>query len=199
MNKMRRVFRAALIVLALGMTLAACEATVPVKTFPELTYQHLGKIKLDVASIDVVQAYKPPMKAPNVEHRFPTSPMTALSRWGHDRLIAGGDKGYARFSILDAAVRETALAMKEGIKGAFTKDQSERYDAALEARLELFDGTGKSLGFVDAKTSRSVTVREDATVNDREKAWFDLTESLMKDINTELEKNISAYLGGHLM
>lgn len=199
MKKMHKVVRTGMMIAALGLTLVACEATVPVRSFPELTFQHLGKIELNVASIDIVQAYKPPMKAPNVEHRFPTSPMTALSRWGHDRLMASGAQGYARFSILDAAVSETALVMKDGIKGAFTKDQSERYDAALEARLEIFNAAGTSLGFTDAKASRSLTVREDATVNDREKAWFNLTEALMKDINAELEKNISQYLGGYLM
>lgn len=189
---------AALMLAVFGFALAACEATVPSRTFPELTYQHLGPIKLNVASMEIVNAYKAPMSEPNVDHLFPTSPSGALTRWGEDRLIAAGSSGHALFTITDASVKETALAMKEGLKGAFTKDQSERYDAQMEASLEIFDDTGKSLGFANAKVSRSVTVREDATINDREQAWFDLTESMMKDINAELEKNISAYLGSYL-
>ncbi|MCH8213764.1 MAG: hypothetical protein IIC54_06800, partial [Proteobacteria bacterium] len=47
--------------------------------------------------------------------------------------------------------------------------------------------------------SRSRTLREDASINDRERMWFDLIEALMRDFNAELEKNIRQYLGGYLM
>jgi hypothetical protein len=184
----------AFLTLVFSLSLLACEATVPPRNFPELTFQHLEPIRLDVASLETVSSYKPPMTAPNVDHMFPTSPLNALSRWVSDRLVASGSGSVARFTIVDAAVRETTLTRKKGFTGAFTKDQSERYDAALEATLEIIDDSGSQKGFASAKVSRSVTVREDASVNDREQAWFNLTEALMKDINGELEKNISQYL-----
>ncbi len=177
-----------------SLALAACEATVPSQIFPELTYHHLGKIDLDVGSIKTLSAYKSPITAPNVDHLFPTSPLKALRSWSTDRLAATGSDDIARFTILDASVRETALERQKGIKGVFTKDQSERYDASLEATLEIIDAKGKQRGFANAKISRSISVREDATVNDREQAWFTLTEALMRDFNSELEKNISRYL-----
>ncbi len=49
------------------------------------------------------------------------------------------------------------------------------------------------------RISRSRTLREDATINDRERMWFDLTEALMGDFNAELEKNIRQYVSGYLM
>ena len=169
-----------------SLALAACEATVPSQIFPELTYHHLGKIDLDVGSIKTLSAYKSPITSPNVDHLFPTSPLKALRSWSTDRLAATGSDDIARFTILDASVRETALEKQ--------KDQSERYDASLEATLEIIDAKGKQRGFANAKISRSISVREDATVNDREQAWFTLTEALMRDFNSELEKNISRYL-----
>lgn len=188
----------AVMAMIVGASLAGCEATVPTRTFPELTFQHLEKIDLNVASLETVTSYKAPMTEPNVDHLFPTAPGTALSRWAKDRLVAAGSGAVARFTVLDASVRETALSKQKGLKGAFTKDQSERYDATLEATLEIIDDSGRSRGFANAKVSRSITVREDATVNDREQAWFALTEALMKDINAEMEKNISQYLAGWL-
>jgi hypothetical protein len=175
-------------------SLASCQATAPTLVFPELTFQHMKSLSLNVAKLETMSSYKPPMSAPNVDHLFHTSPAGALGRWAEDRLRAVGKNGFARFTIIEASVTETQLDMKKGIIGAFTKDQSERYDAVLEAKLEIYDDSGLSIGFARAKATRSVTVREDSSVNQREQAWFRLTEELVRDIDAELEKNISMYL-----
>jgi hypothetical protein len=175
-------------------SLASCLATAPTLVFPELTFQHLKPLSLNVAKLEIVSAYKPSMSAPNVDHLFHMSPAGALDRWTEDRLRAVGKNGLALFTILEASVTETPLDMKKGIIGTFTKDQSERYDAILEAKLEIFDDDGLSIGFARAKATRSVTVSEDASVNQREQVWFHLTEELVRDIDKELETNISIYL-----
>jgi len=180
----------ALVVLSLG----ACQATAPTPVYPELTFQHLKSLNLNVAKLENVNSFKPTLSAPNVDHLFPTSPADALGRWAEDRLHAVGTNGFARFTILEASVTETRLDMKKGVIGAFTKDQSERYDAVLEGKLEIFDDSGVSRGFASARATRSVTVREDSSVNQREQAWFTLTEELLRDMDAELEKNISLYL-----
>ncbi len=191
-------FRGAILLVIFGTSLAGCAASVPNPTFPELTFGHLGQINLNVASLEIVSSYKSPMAAPNVEHKFPSSPEKALMRWASDRLRATGSSARASFTILNASVRETTLEKQKGIKGAFTKDQSERYDAVLEASLKITDDDTNSEGFANAKASRSITVREDATLNERAQAWFELNEALMQDINAALEKNISQYLGNWL-
>lgn len=175
-------------------SLASCQATAPTLVFPELTFQHMKSLSLNVAKLESMSSYKPPMSAPNVDHLFHTPPAGVLSRWAEDRLRAVGKNGFARFTIIEASVTETRLDMKKGIIGAFTKDQSERYDAVLEAKLEIFDDSELSIGFARAKAIRSVTIREDSSVNQREQAWFSLTEELVRDIDAELEKNISMYL-----
>jgi len=192
-------FQASILVIVFGIALAGCEASVQSPTFPELTFQHLGAINLNVESVEIVSTYEPPLVSPNVEHLFPTSPEKALERWASDRLVASGAGARARFTIIKASVRETKLEIKKGIQGAFTKDQSERYDAVLEASLQIIDDNGAAKGLANARVSRSVTVREDATLNERTQAWFNLNEALMQDINAELEKNISQYLGNWLM
>jgi hypothetical protein len=187
---MVKLFSFALVV----SSLASCQATAPTLVFPELTFQHLKPLSLNVAKLEIVSSYKPPMSAPNVDHLFHMSPAGALDRWTEDRLRAVGKNGLALFTILEASVTETPLDMKKGIIGTFTKDQSERYDAILEAKLEIFDDDGLSIGFARAKATRSVTVSEDASVNQREQVWFHLTEELVRDIDKELETNISIYL-----
>jgi hypothetical protein len=38
-------------------------------------------------------------------------------------------------------------------------------------------------------------VREDITINKRERIWFDLTEALARDFDAAMEKNMRQHLG----
>ena len=190
---------AVLLGLVLTAMLAACETPPPKQRLIELTFAHLPIFSLDVARVEVVSDYASPMKTPNVEHLFPTPPEKGLRRWAADRLKAGGKKGSARFVIHNAAITETALPITKGLKGAFKKEQSERYEAVVEASLEILDARGFRKGFASARLTRSRTVREDATLNQREAVWFAMTEALLNDFDKELEKNIRQYLLGYLL
>ena len=190
---------AALLGLVLTSMLAACETPPPKPRLHGLTFAHLPVLSLDVARVEVVSDYAPPMMAPNVEHLFPTPPETGLRRWAADRLKAGGKKGSARFVIHIAAVTEAALPVTKGLKGAFKKEQSERYEAMVEASLEILDARGFRKGFASARVTRSRTVREDATLNQREAVWFAMTEALLNDFDKEIERNIRQYLLGFLL
>ncbi len=176
----------ALGILALGLT--ACETPVSVQKLPELTYTHLGPLKLNVARIEVVSQYRPPLQAPNVEHLFPTPPLKAVRRWARDRLKTAGRSGTARLIISKASAVETPLQKKTGLKATFTKQQSHRYDLDLEASIEM------PAGRVTARATRFMTIREDASINERDRIWFDLTENLMRDFNAEMEKKLARFL-----
>ncbi len=186
-------------VLGIGLGVAACESDVRVQKLPELTFTHLGSIKLNVSRLETALRYKAPLKKPNVEHLMPVQPATAMQRWAKDRLIKTGPSGVARFTIHEASVIEEKLRMDSSFTGVFTKQQSERYTGRVEASLEVFDARGKRLGFASANAVRSKTVREDATLNDREKLWFDLVEELMKEFDREMVKNIKTHLVNWMM
>ena len=177
---------------ALLLGLPACETPVKAQKFPELTFTHLKPIKLDLAAIEVVVRYRPPLRVPNVDHLFPTPPVKALRRWAADRLQAVGRAGSARFVIEDASAVETALKKKTGVVATFTKQQAYRYDLTVEAALEISDG--RRQGRATARVTRSRTVPEDTSLNDRDRIWFELTETLMADFNAEIEKNMRTYL-----
>ena len=183
------------------VALAGCQSAPPPQRFPELTYGHLGVMRLDVERIEIVNEYQAPLAPPNVDHLFSTPPERALRRWAQDRLAASGTPGrYARFVITDAKVTETNLPRTTGITGAFTKDQSQRYDLSMSAAIEIREDRGNfRTGYATASTSRSRTVREDISVNDREKVWFEMLEQAMNEINTELERQIKANMARFLV
>lgn len=186
--------RNALVLLAGG--LAACSTQPPRPRFPELTYGHLGQFTFDVQRVDIVSEYKAPFASPNVEHLFPTAPEQTLRRWAQDRLAATGTAGrYARFVIQEAKVTETQLPRTPGVRGAFTTDQTQRYDGVLSVVLEIREERANyRAGTASAWASRSRTVAEGITVNDRDKVWFDLIEAMMNDLNAEMDRQIRANL-----
>ena len=179
---------------ALCGALAACQTPDPEPSYPELTYAHFGAIPLDVARIEVVRAYVPPAKKPNVDHLFPVKPLAAADRWVRDRLRAAGRTGVVRATIARASVVEVPLKRTKGIRGAFTKDQSERYDGLIEISIQILGNDGREKANVTSRAERSRTVAEDASPNDREKVWFEMTEAMMNDLNASLQRQINRHL-----
>ena len=186
-------------IVAAALLLAACSEAPPPTRFPQLTYAHHGAFVLDVSEIEIVDAYRSPLRSPNVEHLMPVTPAAVARQWADDRLKKAGSSGRrAVFTIENAAVTESLLQRKSGIRGALTVDQSERYDATLAIRLEIFDIAGRSVGVVEANAERSRSVPEDITLDAREKIWFSITESLANDLNAELDRAIPQFLGQYL-
>jgi hypothetical protein len=190
----RTLTRFAFFVLALAMPLAACETPPPPQKLPEITFKHLAPIKLNVATVDIVVRYRPPMKAPNVDHVFPTPPLKALRTWAADRIKAVGRSGKAEFVIDVASAVEQPLQKKTGFTATFTKQQEARYDLLVEASIEVSDGLKHDRAV--ARASRFITTREDVTLTQRDRIWFDETEKLMAEFNAEMDRNVQQFLGG---
>ena len=174
--------------------LAACETPVDDAKLPDMTFTHLPRLQINVASVEIDDRYKPPLKSPNVEHTLVNSPASVLRRWATDRLNPVGVSDIARLIITDAAVTETALKKDTSFTGTFTKQQSHRYDFSVAATLEIVGSAGIRKAFAAANASRSQTTREDMSVAEREKIMFGITEKLMRDFNAEMEKNIRRHL-----
>ncbi len=176
-----------------ALTVSACQTT-PTPQLPNLSYSHLPIINIGVAKVEVDSEYAAPFAAPNVEHNLSTTPNSAFIQWVNDRVRARGQGGTAKFIVEEASVIETALDRTKGVKGLFTKDQSERYSGTLKGRVEIFGPSGEKLGFAAATASRSQTVGEDINLNERERIMFELVEALVTDFGATLERNMKTYL-----
>ncbi len=185
---------APLVTLAL---VAACATPSPAPRFPELTYAHLGPIRLDVAVVEIIDEYVPPLRAPNVEHAFPATPAAAARRWAQDRLVAVGGDRKVVFIIRDASVTESALDVKEGVEGTLTTDQATRYHGEVVVHIEI-RGIAGWLAYVEANASRARSAPEDISLNERDQLFFEMTEGLITDLNGQLEANIRTYFADYL-
>jgi hypothetical protein len=196
---MRTALRCLCLLLLAGLV-AGCDTPPSREPFPKLTYSYLPPYRLAVSKVEVVDAYRPPLAAPNVEQSFPVSPSATAAQWGRDRLVAVGSVNRAVYTVLRGDAIETHIepADSGGLFSDFTVQQTERYDLTIAVRLQIVDSAGRVIASVDAKAARSLTVAEDATLNDRERAWFSLTEQTMKDLNAALEKSLPQYLRSYL-
>ncbi|MCW9034668.1 MAG: hypothetical protein OQJ97_10660 [Rhodospirillales bacterium] len=175
------------------LTVSACQ-TAPPPQMPTLSYSHLPALNLAVSQVEIGSEYKAPMIAPNKEHTLATSPSMAFTQWVNDRVRTQGQGGMAKFVVEEASVIETALNRTKGVKGLFTKDQAERYNGTLKGRVEIYNSSGKKLGYATASATRSQTVGEGINLNERERILFELVEALVADFGTALEKNMRSYL-----
>jgi hypothetical protein len=196
---MKHGFRG-LLILLFATLLAGCDTPPSRESFPKLTYGYLPPYRLAVQNVEIVNAYRSPMTSPNVEQDFPVSPAGTAAQWGRDRLIAEGGRDRAVYTVQRGDPVEVHLAQGDsgGMLSDFTESQSERYDLNIAVQLQIIDPTGRVTASVDAKATRSRTVADDATLNERERVWFQLTEAAMKDLNASLEKSIPLYMQSYL-
>ena len=178
-------------------TLLSCKTSNIESTTPELTFSHLPDIRINVAKISVLNEYKMPFKQPNVEHVAPISPGASAERWVSDILIPVGDKLDAQFIIKSGSIIESELKTQKGLKGVFAIEQSKRYTAIVDARLEIFDGS-RRLATINAKAKRSHTLREDATPNLKTNLLFNLVENLMATFDRELRRQVDSHLQNYI-
>ncbi|MBP7338148.1 hypothetical protein [Niveispirillum sp.] len=177
--------------LSLALT-APLLAVLPVAAQSIVDFSGREAIVLDVASIEVESQYVAPMAPPNIDHELPLTPSDAVRLWASTRLKAGGTQGKARVIIKDASVKEIDLDRTKGIKGWFTKDQSQKYEGKFAVDI-VVEGTSRGYtGSVSAAVARSTTVAEDVTLAQREKTMTDLVRDLVGDLDTELDKSIRA-------
>lgn len=184
---------------ALGLLTAACQTPPPQKDYAEITFKHRTPMQFDVASIVIEYLYKEPLSAPHVEHEMPVPPGRVAETWARDRLLAGGRSGRLVYRVLEASVIETNISGESSLSGLFSVEQSERYNARVRVEVELLDGAGISRARVETVAERSVTVPEDASVNEREAVWYRLTEQVMTDLDGETERSLRRYMADYIL
>lgn len=187
MRRLPKTLALLAILLVGGLSLATCELAPPRPEYPLFRYTEQPPLRFDVAEVVIEQAYKPSSEGSNVELLFPLRPDQAAAGWAGDRLVAAGSTRRLRFIVNDASVTETALQTKTGISGAVTIDQAERYDATLTIDVQVVENDGFVAGNATATVRRSVTLPEDASMNDREGTWYQLTKALTDDMDRQLE------------
>ena len=182
-----------LFVILVFASASACETNVVRTLIPDLSFSHLPTFKFAVAEI-IIKDYRADAKEEaNIEARFPIPISDALKQWTEDRLIAAGGTNIMLVVIEEARVSSELLEIDKDLEALFTVEQAERITAVLRVKIQIVDKEGKVVAFTRAECTRSRTIGENISLNERDGIYNEITTVLMNDFNTSQEQEIHKY------
>lgn len=179
---------------ATALVLAACPPPTPRPDYPPISFAEKPPIALDVAAIEIAVPYVEPLELPHVGESFPEPPLRAARSWAEQRLRAVGERGTATVTIVEAGAVELELEQSSGLKGLFTKEQAQRYEVTVAVRVDVVDPVGPRMRGAEARVKRSITVPENADLNEREDIQYQVTKDAMADLDRAMEAQIRQHL-----
>jgi len=182
----------------LALFLAACTNPPPPPTSSvDITFQHRPPIQVNVANIEVVDRSAPRVTANRIEQLHQQNPASLARRWAEERLRASGASGQMTLIIEEAAVIEKSFPRSTGFSALFKDEVDTRLEGVLAARLEYRQGPHS--GSVDVKAEAFKEILSDATLNERDAAYFDLLERLARQFDETLTRDVEANFGDVLV
>lgn len=192
---MSRIVVLATLASALLVLLAACTTgPKPAPAFPPFEFRAKPPVRFDVAHIEIEDRYRPPLKAPNVEHLFPIPLAAAAQRWAEDRFQAVGRTGTARVLIEDASATLKSLPVDKGFTGLFKREQAEELNGELSVRIEIGGLASRATGFAEAKAVGRRTIPENVSLNERDRIYYEFAKELTEKLDQSMDQAIAKYL-----
>ncbi len=182
-----RRFALQLSVLALPALAAACGgrdggAAEPVVVAP-LSYDYLTKLRLNVATLDIDDGWRPPYGAAEVSAYSPIPPVTALRQMAQDRIVTAGVSGRATFRIVDASI----VRLGDRLQATF----------AVQLTVATTDGTRS--GYAEARVLHTSQFPDDGDRVTLRNALYAITRATMDDMNVEFEFQVRRSLRDTMM
>jgi hypothetical protein len=172
---------------SLTMLSACAEETAPTAN-PQ--YVLPNKINLDVQSLNLVDQSGPqPIDSPYNKNHFQPTITEAIRQWANDRLQAVGSTGQGTVVIRDASLVQQAIPHSDSM---FKRQQASKYVAHADVEIEVRGREGS--GIASAQANRYVSLPEDPNAIEKQKAYFEVLNGLMRDLGTNLESAIQGHL-----
>jgi len=164
---------------------------------PDITFQNYKPIVIDVKKIEVINNYNSPMKEPNVEYLFHNKIDLSAKQLIKRRLVAHGGDNILKVIIDDASVIREYLPIDISFLGKFKREPYERLKAKIILHFKLVNSLFPDaiIAKYEVIATRNKTLLEGISLSDRDKAYFQLTEDLMVDLNKGLQKVIRKAFG----
>lgn len=183
--------------LCLSLALSACFSSVE-NEWPGISYHAAAPVSVNAGRIQITNNYNAPMAAPNVEHMFRLSPSAAAQELArHQISAAGGGTRVLRVIVDDASVRQKTLPKEEGVVGIVKRVPDEQFDARVALRFELAEEAAPDviIGRANVVATRERTLKGDMTLAEREKAYHDLTQTLVNDLAQGISTTVQNTFG----
>lgn len=186
-----------LAICGLALALTGC-ADEPVMVPAPTAYALPPKMMLNVKVINLAdRSGKQQMNSPYKNNDFNPTIAEAMKQWAGDRLQAVGTNGQAIIVIKDAALIAQSLFTSDSIDTWFTRQQGLKYTGHAEISLEATAAPGFAMA--DASATRSVTLPEHPSAEERRQAYYTLLNGLMRDLGQNMDASIQAHMSDFLV
>lgn len=179
------------LLLGLSLLLVACATEPPAKA-PQFRFTDRAPffvITDRIAIVDDAHAVGDIYDIPGTASADPRQVVTA---WVRDRLAASPGDAQMTVRIREAIVERTALPVAQGLEGLVRTQPIERLSARLAVEIEYRTPTGITRSSTSASSSQEVL--ENATANDRERAYFSLLETLAAEFDQTMSAELAHFL-----
>lgn len=194
----RRMLAVPFVCLSLLLSVSACTQSRVNDEWPALSYQAASPVMVNASYIEISDAYRSPMGAPNVEHLFKVTPSMAAQDLVRHQVTAGAaSNNVLRVIVEEASVVRSTLPKKDGVVGFFTPEPEEQFDARVSLKFELADAAAPDVvtGRASVLATRQRTLSGGATLAQRERAYRDLTQDLVNDLAQGIGTTVKGTLG----
>ncbi|MAJ62912.1 MAG: hypothetical protein CL556_02825 [Alphaproteobacteria bacterium] len=175
--------------------ISACTSSPPPLDVPRMTFQQFQPIRFDVARLEVRNNYQPKFFPPNVEHKLAQPPYIALQDWARRRIEPAANNGEALLVIHNASIVERQLEAAKKL-GPFTMSQPTfEYVANFAVRLDAVSPYWDINGFAEARAEGRLVLDDQSTLDQRDRALFDLVERTINDLDREFVSQLQRNLG----
>ncbi len=171
---------ASLAVVSLPLCLAGCGGGAPPPVFAPYTYAYLKPLRLNVANIEIVNDFAP--GADDIGGQAAETPVAALRQMAHDRLVPAGAAGRAEFIIEQASVTQNGNTLS----GMF------------RVKVDIYTSDGQRVAFAEAAVAHSGAAPEDQSDAGMRAGLYSFIQTMMRDMNVELEYQLRRSVGDWL-
>jgi hypothetical protein len=190
---MRRIYAPLFALLAL----AACAEGPPVSSPPDMTFANLRPFEINAAKVEVINNYRPPLQAPNVDHAFRTPPAVATEQLIKKQLLPVGHENVLRAIIDDASVVSEEIEQPDGFVNALMDREDARLKGKILVRFELVSPLAPDvvLGHAQVLAKREKTLVDGVSLAERQRVYHSLTEDLMDNLNDGMRAIVVSTFG----
>ncbi len=182
-GRISRPVRRRAVLLAALLAASCASETPPVApgagNFPPLDFSYLLPLRLNVATVEIMQLFVPSGQPPDVTPLDPVQPVAALRLMAQQRLRAEGATGRAVFVINDASLIR----------------QGELITGTMSVELDIFTSGTTRAGYAQATVVRQLT----GPVGDLSMALYQFTREMMDQMNVEFEYQVRHALADWLL
>lgn len=188
------MIRRLLLITSCVSTLTACVSTPNdhIATLPQLTYDHLVQIPVNVSRIDVDTNTQRAMQAWDVSNSLTTSPDTAMRRYLKRRFKANGQDGILKMTLSKAEIKSASVPNENKLLAYLSLANVTDYTMEVVVDIESLYNSGQPDSTTSTRFVRKTRMPIDVTLAYREARLQKTLEEIIRDIDEAMITTLSS-------